>query len=154
MSGRIRAALYCRVSTAKQSAAEQERALRRFAEQRKWEVCGVFSDSTTGRSLWPREALDRLREDVRQAKIDKVLVWTVSRLGRSLSGVVAVMDEMFHSGVTLVAVGQEINSDTIMGRGVISLCAALAEADVEEHCRRVKEGIRSARAKGKRWGAP
>lgn len=151
MSDRV--ALYCRVSTEHQSLEWQEQTLRQFAEKRGWEVVAVFLEQASGRTM-RRKELARMRVLIRQSKLDRVLVWSVSRLGRSLVDIVVLMDEMFHSGVSLIAVGQEINTESIMGRGIVALAGALAEAQVEEQSARIKEGIRRAKNKGVRVGRP
>ena len=46
-----RAALYCRVSTADQSCARQERDLKAFAARAGYEVVGVFKETASGAKL-------------------------------------------------------------------------------------------------------
>ena len=92
--------------------------------------------------------------DARKRRFDVVLAWSVSRFGRSLVNNVLHMQELTELGVGLVFVTQGIDTTTTIGRGVVALLAALAEAELEERRERTKAGLRRARAQGKRLGRP
>jgi len=74
-------ALYCRVSTGEQSTAMQIEELRRMAEARGWEVAAVVEEMVSGRKTRP--ARKQLIRDAKAGKYDAVLVWKMSRWGRS-----------------------------------------------------------------------
>ncbi len=68
-----RAALYCRVSTADQSCARQERDLRAFAARAGYEVVGVFKETASGAKL-DRAERRKVMALVQARQIDMVLV--------------------------------------------------------------------------------
>ena len=55
-----RAAIYCRVSTADQSCARQERDLTAFAERAGYDVAGIFKETGSGVIVRP-EAVEQAR---------------------------------------------------------------------------------------------
>ena len=77
-----RAALYCRVSTADQSCARQERDLSAFAERAGYQVVGTFKETASGVKL-DRAERKRVLALAQRREIDAVLVTEVSRWGRS-----------------------------------------------------------------------
>jgi len=149
-----KAAIYLRVSTPEQHAENQMPELVRYIEARGWVVWEQYADEGVSGTKASRPALDRLMEDARRRKFDVVVAWSVSRFGRSLVNSVVTMQELSDLGVGLVFVTQGVDTTTTIGRGVVALLAALAEAEVEERRDRIKAGLRRARAKGKRLGRP
>jgi DNA invertase Pin-like site-specific DNA recombinase len=85
-----RAALYCRVSTADQSCARQERDLTTFAARAGYEICGVFKETGSGAKL-DRAERKKVMALAQRREIDAVLVTELSRWGRSTirSGIAA-----------------------------------------------------------------
>ena len=77
-----RAALYCRVSTADQSCARQERDLTAFAARAGYEVSGVFKETGSGAKL-DRVERKKVMALAQRREIDAVLVTELSRWGRS-----------------------------------------------------------------------
>src|SRR5690349_532540 len=83
-----RAAIYVRVSTAKQeedgtSLDTQEDLCRVYAFEHGYKVVSVYRDVHTGAELFERPQLTRLREAVRQGDVDGVVAYALDRLSRS-----------------------------------------------------------------------
>ena len=78
----LRAALYCRVSTADQSCARQGRDLATFAERGGYEVVGTYKETASGVKL-DRAERKRVMALAQRREIDAVLVTELSRWGRS-----------------------------------------------------------------------
>ena len=74
-------ALYIRVSTKDQSHASQLPDLERWVEANGGEV-EWFKDAFTGRTM-NRPAMDRLMDQLRTSKIDRIVVWRLDRLGKN-----------------------------------------------------------------------
>src|SRR4030095_12108965 len=87
-----RVALYARVSTDRQSTANQLRELHQAAERLGWEVVGEFIDhgvsGAKGRKDRPK--LDALLKGVARKEFSIVGAWSGDRLGRSLIDLVWV----------------------------------------------------------------
>ena len=75
-----RAALYCRVSTADQSCARQERDLTAFATRADCEVVGVFKETGSGAKL-DRAERKKVMALAQRREIDAVLVTELFPLG-------------------------------------------------------------------------
>ncbi len=97
-----RAALYCRVSTADQSCARQERDLAAFAARAGYEVVGVFKE-TASEVRHDRAERRKVLALAQRRKLDAVLVTELSRWGRSTTDLLATLRELEARRVSLVA---------------------------------------------------
>lgn len=86
---------------------------------------------------------------------DTLVVWKLDRLGRSLTHLVNLIDDLQKRGVGLkVLTGQGANIDTTTASGklVFGIFAALAEFERELISERTRAGLVAARARGRRGG--
>ena len=147
-----RAALYCRVSTADQSCARQERDLAAFAERAGYEVVGTYKETASGVKL-DRAERKRVLALAQRREIDVVLVTELSRWGRSTTDLLATLKELEARRVSLVALnGIAFDLTTPHGRMMATLLAGIAEFERELIQERIRSGIAAAKARGKRLG--
>jgi DNA invertase Pin-like site-specific DNA recombinase len=85
---------------------------------------------------------------------DTLVVWRLDRLGRSLSGLVAFMDQLGRRGVHFQSVTEAINTASSGGRLMFHMMAALAEFERSVISERTRAGLSAARARGKQLGRP
>ena len=147
-----RAALYCRVSTADQSCARQERDLAAFAARAGYEVVGVFKETGSGAKL------DRIeRRNVmalaQRREIDAVLVTELSRWGRSTLDLLHTLKQLETWRVSVIAMnGLAFDLATPHGRMLATIIAGIEEFERELIQERVRSGLAAAKARGKRLG--
>jgi putative DNA-invertase from lambdoid prophage Rac len=147
-----RAALYCRVSTADQSCARQERDLAVFAARAGYEIVGVFKETSSGAKL------DRIeRRNVmalaQRREIDAVLVTELSRWGRSTLDLLHTLKQLETWRVSVIAMnGLAFDLATPHGRMLATIIAGIAEFERELIQERVRSGLAAAKARGKRLG--
>ena len=147
-----RVALYCRVSTADQSCARQERDLIAFAGRADYEVVGTFKETGSGMKL---ERVERRKVmALAQARhIDAVLVTELSRWGRSTTDLLATLKELETRRVSLIALnGMAFDLATPHGRMIATVLAGIAEFERDLSQERIRSGIAAAKARGKRLG--
>lgn len=147
-----RAALYCRVSTADQSCARQERDLAAFASRAGYEIVGVFKEVGSGAKL------DRIeRRNVmalaQRREIDAILVTELSRWGRSTLDLLHTLKQLETWRVSVMAMnGLAFDLATPHGRMLATIIAGIAEFERELIQERVRSGLAAAKARGKRLG--
>lgn len=153
--GRIRVALYARVSTSngQQDPEMQLRELREYAKLRELTIVGEYIDKMTG-SKESRPALNRLMADASQRKFDAVLVWKLDRFGRSLRHLVNALAELEALGLSFISLRDNLDLSTPSGRLMFQIIGAMAEFERALIQERVKAGLRNAKAKGHRLGRP
>jgi putative DNA-invertase from lambdoid prophage Rac len=146
------AALYCRVSTADQTCARQERDLRAFAKKAGYKIVGVWKETASGAKDDRAERKEVLA--LAQArKIDVILVTELTRWGRSMLDLFHTLQDLQAWGVSLVAqTGLQFDLRSAQGKLIASLMAALAEFERDLLRERVRSGIAAAQKRGVVFG--
>lgn len=96
-----------------------------------------------------RPALKRLLEDIREGKINCVVVYKVDRLSRSLLDFTKLLEFFDQHNVTFVSVTQHFNTQSSMGRLTLNILLSFAQFEREMISERTKDKMGSARKKGK-----
>jgi DNA invertase Pin-like site-specific DNA recombinase len=146
----MKVGIYARVSTKEQTTENQVRELSAIAEKMGVSEIIVFSDNgisgAKGRDV--RKGLDDLIKAATRREIDKVLVWSVDRLGRSLSGLVETLSELQGTGAELYFHKQAIDTGTATGRALFGMLSVFSEFEREMIKERVNAGLARAKANG------
>ena len=149
----FRAGLYARVSTNdQQTLAMQNRAKRESATRRGWAIALQVREVNSGAAR--REAREKLLEAARRRKIDLVLVWRLDRWGRSVTDLLATLQELEHLGVGFVSLTEALDLTTPAGRAMAGLLAIFTEFEREILRERTRAGLAHARQSGKKLGRP
>jgi len=149
----LRAGLYARVSTNDQHTIPlQIRALREYAARRGWTVAMQIKEIGSGASA--RQLREKIVEAARRRDVDVVLVWRLDRWGRSVTDLLATLQELDHLGVGFVSLTEALDLTTPAGRAMAGLLAVFAEFEREILQERVRAGLAHARQNGKRLGRP
>ena len=149
----LRAGLYSRVSTNdQQTLPMQSRAMREHAARRGWTIAVNVREVGSGTAK--REAREKLLEAARRREIDVVLVWRLDRWGRSVTDLLATLQELEHLGVGFVSLTEALDLTTPAGRAMAGLLAVFAEFEREILRERTRAGLAQARQNGKRLGRP
>jgi DNA invertase Pin-like site-specific DNA recombinase len=149
----FRAGLYARVSTQdQQTLPMQNRAMREHAARRGWTVAMQVKEVGSGAAQ--RQRREALIEAARRREIDVVLVWRLDRWGRSVTDLLATLQELEHLGVGFVSLTEALDLTTPAGRAMAALLAVFAEFEREILSERVRAGLANARQNGKRLGRP
>ena len=90
----------------------------------------------------------------RRREIDVVSVWRLDRWGRSVTDLLATLQELEHLGVDFVSPARALDLTTPTGRVMPALLAVLAEFEREILRKRVRAGLAQARQNGQRLGRP
>ncbi len=149
----FRVGLYARVSTQDQQTIPlQTRAMRQYATRRGWKIALQVKEIGSGASQ--RERREPLLEAARRRAIDVVLVWRLDRWGRSVTDLLATLQELEHLGVGFVSLTEALDLTTPAGQAMAGLLAVFAEFEREILRERVRAGLAHARQNGQRLGRP
>ena len=149
-----RVALYCRVSTDRQTTANQEAALREVAAKAGWQVVEVYVDHgiSGAKGREGRPAFDAMCKDAVRRKFDMVAAWSVDRLGRSMKDLVNFLSELEAAGVDLFLHQQGLDTTTPMGKAMFHMAGLFAQMERSLIRERVNAGLARAKAQGKLLG--
>jgi site-specific DNA recombinase len=99
-----------------------------------------------------RPALKKLLADIETGKIDVVVVYKIDRLTRSLADFAKLVEAFDARSISFVAVTQQFNTTTSMGRLTLNVLLSFAQFERELSSERVRDKIAASRRKGKWTG--
>lgn len=151
----VRAALYCRVSTAVgQNPEMQLRELKEFAERRGWKIADEYIDTGVSGAKDSRPELNRMMADAHRRRFDAVIVWKFDRFARSVSHLLKGLETFRALRIEFISLSEQVDTTTPTGKMVFTVLGAVAELERSLIAERVRAGLRNARAKGTRLGRP
>ena len=136
---------YARVST------EQQNLDRQLDMLQKYGVDFIYNEKMTGTKR-NRPELEKLLERLTEG--DTVVVESLSRLGRSTKDLIWLMETFNSKGVNLVSLKESIDTTTSTGKLLFPLMSAIAQFERDVIADRTREGLNSARARGRNGGRP
>jgi len=105
----LRVGLYARLSTQDQQTIPlQTRAMREYAARRGWTIALQVKEIGSGAS----QRREKLLEAAHRREIDMVLVWRLDRWGRSVTDLLATLQELEHLGVGFVSLTEGLDLTT------------------------------------------
>src|ERR1700733_3021037 len=134
---------YARVSTHDQNLEMQLDALKKTGCKR------IFTDKLSGAQVERpglKEALSQLRE------ADTLVVWKLDRLGRSVKGLVDLVNELETQKVHFQSITDGVDTKTPAGRFFFHVMASLAQMERELILERTRAGLQAARRQGRVGG--
>ncbi len=134
---------YIRVSTAEQNEARQLEAMKQY------EIEKFFTEKLSGKNA-NRPKLQELLEFAREG--DVVHVHDFSRLARSTSDLLSIVELLTSKGVTLISNKESIDTGTPTGKLMLTMLGAIAEFERACILDRQREGIAVAKREGKYTG--
>jgi DNA invertase Pin-like site-specific DNA recombinase len=114
----------------------------------------LYEDFASGKND-DRQGLASCLKSLRKG--DTLMVWKLDRLGRNLRHLVNTVHALSEKGISfkvLTGQGAQIDTTTSQGKLVFGIFAALAEFERDLISERTKAGLESARARGRKGGAP
>lgn len=136
---------YARVSTSQQSLDLQVRALKEAGVK----PSRIFTDKVSGSSA-DRDGLDLLRMKVEEGDI--ILVTKLDRLGRDTADMIQLIKEFDAQRIVVRFIDDGIGTDGAMGKMVVTILSAVAQAERRRILERTNEGRQEAKQKGVRFG--
>lgn len=136
---------YARVSTEQQNLDCQLDMLQKYG------VDFIYNEKMTGTKR-NRPELEKLLERLTEG--DTVVVESLSRLGRSTKDLIWLMETFNSKGVNLVSLKESIDTTTSTGKLLFTLMSAIAQFERDVIADRTREGLNSARARGRKGGRP
>jgi len=148
--------IYGRVSTSDQTTDNQIYKLKEIIEINGWDQVDFYVDEgisgTKGRDKRPE--FDRMCKDMVRRKFNRILVWDVSRLGRSLQHLVEFLNDVNSLGINLYIHQSGLDTSTPSGRMMFQMVGVFSEFERSMISERVKLGLQRVQKQGRRLGRP
>jgi len=108
----------------------------------------AYDDGGISGGTMERPGLQRLLADIRDKLVDVVVVYKVDRLTRSLADFAKMVEVFDRHGVSFVAVTQQFNTTTSMGRLTLNVLLSFAQFEREVTGERIRDKIAASKQKG------
>ena len=108
----------------------------------------AYDDGGLSGATLDRPALQRLFADIAQHRVDTVVVYKVDRLTRSLMDFAKIVELFDRHRVIFVAVTQQFNTTTSMGRLTLNVLLSFAQFEREVTGERIRDKIAASKKKG------
>ena len=132
----VKTVAYLRVSTAQQDAGSQRLAILEYARKHDFHIDDFIEATASGRASETRRRLDELMTVLQPG--DQLVVTELSRLGRSLGQIVAILDALAKEPVSFIAIKENIRVEgkqDIQTKVMTTLFALFAELEARPDLR-------------------
>lgn len=147
MKKNMKTAIYIRVSTEEQvehgySIRAQEEKLKYYAKIKDWVIKDSYIDEgISGKSIKNRKELERMIKDIKNKKINNVLVYKIDRLTRSTKDLIDLIEFFNEQNCDFNSLCESIDTVSATGRMFIKIIGIFAEFERENIVERVKMGL-------------
>lgn len=155
----MRVVIYSRVSTKSQDYKRQTKELLEFSKNMNYEVVSIFEEKISGgKTNEERPELMKMINYIKSNKIDKVLCWELSRLGRNTIEVLKTIQLLNDNCISLYI--KNHNIETLndkceinpMSQFLIQILTSVSEMEKTQIRQRIKSGYESYRKNGGKVG--
>ncbi len=156
-SGKIRVAIYVRVSTLEQakegySIKEQIKRLKKYCEAMGWIVVKTYVDAGASGANLERPAMQELISEVDM--FDKVVTWKLDRLSRSQKDTLNLIEDIFlPNDVDYTSMTENFDTSTSFGRAMLGILSVFAQLERERISERMQMGLQARAEEGKFHGS-
>ncbi|MBF8118959.1 MULTISPECIES: recombinase family protein [Bacillaceae] len=136
---------YARVST------KQQDLIRQLDLLSEYNCTEILTEKMSGTKK-DRPELIRLKDKVRPG--DSIVVESFSRLGRSTKDLIELVEYFENKNVKLISIKENFDTNTPQGKLMLTVFQAFSQFERDLIAQRTKEGLESARARGRNGGRP
>ena len=145
--------LYPRVSTEDQSRFghsldEQKERMLKLCDYKNYEVYKVYEDAGISAKDMNRPAFQEMIQDIKDGKINKIIVHKLDRLTRSIKDLEEICTFLDQNNCSLESISEDINTSSANGKFFIRMLTILAQLEIERTSERTKFGMIGAVKKG------
>lgn len=155
---KIRCAIYTRKSTDEgleqefNSLDAQYEACAAYIKSQKhenWRQVGKrYDDGGISGGTMERPGLQALLADIDAGRVDRIVVYKIDRLTRSLADFAKIVERLDTANASFVSVTQSFNTATSMGRLTLNMLLSFAQFEREVTAERIRDKIAASKAKG------
>ena len=146
--------LYLRVSSSSQTTDNQEMELLQLCKRRGFNIVETYRETISGtKKNEDRKELSRMLEDMKKRKWTKIVIYDLTRLGRSVSEVVKTLSLLDEYEISLFSWKQNLDTDDGgMSKMFFYFVSIFSEMENDLRKSRQKIGIERVKKLGKKYG--
>ena len=145
--------LYPRVSTEDQvregfSLDEQEERMKRLCDYKHYTIYKVYREEGVSAKSMNRPKFQEMLKDMKDGKINKIIVYKLDRLTRSIQDLEIICKMIEQYNCSLESISEELNTETSTGIFFVRMTTILAQLEIERTSERTKFGLAGAIKQG------
>jgi site-specific DNA recombinase len=145
--------LYIRVSTDRQvregdSLEEQENELKKYCDYRNFEIKNIYIEEGLSAGTTNRPEYQKLLKDIREKKVDAVIVKKIDRLSRSLLDFEAFMKLSQENDIEFIAIKENFDTTSALGKAMLRMALVFAQLEREQTSERITDVMTFRASKG------
>jgi len=145
--------LLLRVSTSGQTTDNQRKELTDLCKRRDFQIVDIYEEVVSGTTKnEDRKEFSRMLNDMKKRKWEKLIVWSVDRLGRDMKELIKTLSLLDDYKVSLYSYQQNLDTDDSMGRMFFYFVSIFSEFETNIRKERQKVGIERVKQLGKKYG--
>ena len=149
VTGLVKVAIYCRVSTDEQTTQNQKLPLIEYCKRCGFEYT-IFEEVESTRNTRPIQV--ELYNKLLHKEFDMLIIYKFDRWARSTSELVIHMESLVKKGIKVYSYTENIDLSSAMGTAMLTIISAFAQLERDLIRERTKAGLRRVRAQGKVLG--
>ena len=145
--------LLLRVSTTGQTTDNQEKELLELCKRREFKIVDIYKETVSGtKKNEDRKEFSRMLNDMKKRKWEKLVVWSVDRLGRDMKELIKTLSLLDDYNISLYSYQQNLDTDDSMVRMFFYFVSIFSEFETNIRKERQKVGIERIKQLGKKYG--
>ncbi len=145
--------LLLRVSTSGQTTDNQKKELIDLCKRRDFQIVYIYEETVSGtKKNEDRKEFSRMLNDMKKRKWEKLIVWSVDRLGRDMKELIKTLSLLDDYKISLYSYQQNLDTDDSMGRMFFYFVSIFSEFETNLRKERQKVGIERVKQLGKTYG--
>ena len=147
-----RVVLYTRVSTSSQTTENQLIELKTLCERMNYEIVHIYDETISGtKNNSDREQFNQMMNDLKKGKFDKIVCYSLDRLGRKTSELINFLSLLDDYNISLFCMKQNINTEDQMGKMFFQFISIISEYEGNIRKERQISGINRKRSQTKKY---
>lgn len=135
---------YVRVSSENQvekdnSIRNQIKFIKKYCQDCDYELVDVFKDEGISGLKKSRDGLNKMMKQINESKIDVVLVYSLSRLGRKLVDVISWVNELERKNIEFLSIKENFGNKGVMGKLMMNILGSVNEFEVDILSERIRD---------------
>ena len=141
-------AIYARKSVYREDSISIESQIETCKYEAKGEETVIYQDNGFSGKNTDRPDFKRMMADIRANKINKVIVYKLDRISRSILDFSEMMDEFQKHSVDFISATERFDTSSPMGRAMLNICIVFAQLERETIQQRVADAYDSRSRRG------
>ena len=135
---------YVRVSSENQvekdnSIRNQIKFIKKYCQDYDYELVDIFKDEGVSGLKKSRDGLNKMMKQINESKIDVVLVYSLSRLGRKLVDVISWVNELERKNIEFLSIKENFGNKGVMGKLMMNILGSVNEFEVDILSERIRD---------------